>query len=82
MATGKPVIGTTSGCTPEIIQDGLNGILVPVKNPAAIARAIQSLANNPVYAARIGEEARKRVIEVFSIRKHAMLVQDLYLEQE
>jgi glycosyltransferase involved in cell wall biosynthesis len=81
MAIGKPVIGTMSGCTPEIIQDGVNGILVPVKSPGAIARALQVLANNPAYAARLGRQARRRVIDAFSIGKHALLVQSLYLEE-
>ena len=80
MAIGKPVIGTISGCTPEVIQDGINGILVPVKDPAAIAKAIQYLANNPEHAARLGREARKRVVETFSIRRHVMLVQNLYMK--
>jgi glycosyltransferase involved in cell wall biosynthesis len=80
MAIGKPVIGTISGCTPEIIQDGVNGILVPVKSPEAIAKAIETLANNKKYAESIGHNARERVIESFSVDHHIKQVQRLYLK--
>jgi glycosyltransferase involved in cell wall biosynthesis len=81
MALEKPVIGTLSGGTPEIIQDGVTGILVPVKNPGAIARAIESIAKNRRYAQNLGRNARRRVVESFSICDHVQQIQELYLEE-
>jgi len=43
MAAGVPVIGTNVGGIPEVIQDGINGLLVPVKSPCSITDAINQL---------------------------------------
>jgi glycosyltransferase involved in cell wall biosynthesis len=80
MAMGKPVIGTLSGGTTEIIQDGINGLLVPVKCPEALAHAIETLAYNKEYAAYLGHCARNRVIEAFSLENYVQQIQKLYLQ--
>jgi glycosyltransferase involved in cell wall biosynthesis len=81
MALGKPVIGTFSGGTPEIIQDGTTGILVPVKNPQAIANAIETVAKNKKYAQSLGRNARRHVVEKFSVQSHVKQIQELYIRQ-
>jgi glycosyltransferase involved in cell wall biosynthesis len=81
MAMGKPVIGTLSGCTPEIIQHGTNGILVPVQSPESIAQAIETIATDRKYAQDLGFNARKRVVEVFSITNCIKRVQNVYLQR-
>jgi glycosyltransferase involved in cell wall biosynthesis len=80
MAMGKPVIGTLSGATPEIIQHGLNGLLVPVKSPEALANAIETLASDRDYAKSLGFNARRRVLEAFSLDAYIRNIQELYLQ--
>ncbi len=61
MACGKPVIGGAHGGTPEVIEDGISGILVPHGDLDALQRAIESLLGDPVRAAKMGEQGRARV---------------------
>lgn len=61
MALRRPVIGCDSGGTPEIISDGINGILVPFGDSAALAAAIRRVLADAALAARMGEAARRSV---------------------
>lgn len=61
MALGLPVISTDCPSGPsEIIQDGKNGILVPVKDEGALSGAIESILTDGGLRGRLSEEARKR----------------------
>ncbi|MBU0985329.1 MAG: glycosyltransferase family 4 protein [candidate division Zixibacteria bacterium] len=53
MACGTPVLSTNVGGLPELIADGVNGIMVPPRNPAALARAIQRLSTDRILYERI-----------------------------
>lgn len=60
MGMGAAVISSDCRSGPsEIIQDGINGRLVPVEDVAALARAIEELLREPALRARFGREARK-----------------------
>ena len=61
MAGGRPVVGTAVGGTPELIEDGETGLLVPRRDPAALANAVERLLADPAFAARLGVAARHRV---------------------
>jgi glycosyltransferase involved in cell wall biosynthesis len=63
MAAGLPVVTTSVGDLPELIEDGRTGLLVPPDDPEALARAIAGLASDPVRCRSLGEAARARVIE-------------------
>jgi len=65
MAMGVPAIGTDSGGVPEIIADGATGLLVPPKDPRAIADAILRLYRDPGLRERLAPEARKFVQESY-----------------
>ena len=58
MASGLPVVGTTAGGIPELIDHGKNGYLVPPREPRALAAAIRLLADNPDLRAEIGRRNR------------------------
>jgi glycosyltransferase involved in cell wall biosynthesis len=65
-ACGRPIITTdTPGCR-EIVRDGENGILVPPRDAAALADAIERLVRDPLLRARMGARGRRRVEEEFS----------------
>jgi glycosyltransferase involved in cell wall biosynthesis len=78
MAAGKPVIATAAGGILDIIQDGVNGVLVPCKDSKAIAKAILQILSDPNSAKQMGLAARERVTEKYSIRNFLAAVQKLY----
>jgi len=67
MAAGVPVVATAVGGTPEVVEDGLCGLLVPPADPASLAAAIGCLLDSPPLAAALGEAGRRRVEERFGL---------------
>jgi glycosyltransferase involved in cell wall biosynthesis len=66
MASGKPLVATDiPGCR-EAVVDGETGLLVPPKNPIALAAALQKLIESPELRARMGIAGRRRVEQYFS----------------
>lgn len=61
MAHGVPVVATAVGGVPELIENEVNGLLVPQGQPAALAEAIARLAGDSSLRARLGSAARVRV---------------------
>ena len=60
MALGRPVIATDGGGPREVIEDGVNGLLVPMGSESAMATAIGYLISHPHLARTMGERARMR----------------------
>jgi glycosyltransferase involved in cell wall biosynthesis len=68
-AMGKPIVTTdTVGCR-EVVNDGENGLLVPVKNSVALKDAIEKLLLNPKLRTAMGEKSRQRAIHEFDEKK-------------
>ena len=63
MSTGLPCIATRVGGVPEWIEDGVTGLLIPPRNPAALSRAILTLASDQGLRERLGTRAREAVRE-------------------
>ena len=64
---GRPIVTTdTPGCR-EIVKDGVNGILVPIKDVDALVRAIRMLLDSPDLRSRMGHEGRQLVKRKFSL---------------
>jgi glycosyltransferase involved in cell wall biosynthesis len=80
MAMGKPVVATDAGGPREIIEDGVNGYLVPAGQAEAMARAIVRLLTDGAHAAAIGRRARETAEARFSAGTHARLVEQVYAE--
>ena len=59
-AAGLPIVATAVGGTPEILEDGLSGLLVPPRDPAALSAAIEGLAADPAARSRLGAAASIR----------------------
>jgi glycosyltransferase involved in cell wall biosynthesis len=60
MAQGTPVVATNSGGTPEIIEDGVSGLLFPTGDSSALAAHIRTLVSNPDRLAQLGASAKER----------------------
>ncbi|MBI3808974.1 MAG: glycosyltransferase family 4 protein [Nitrospirae bacterium] len=67
MAMRKPVVATTTGGLPEIVQDGETGMLVPPSDADALAKAVSSLLQDPARCRRLGEAGRARVAAHFTV---------------
>jgi glycosyltransferase involved in cell wall biosynthesis len=78
MAAGRPMAVTAVGATPEALEDGVHGRLVPPRDPAALAAAILDLLRDPERAARLGTAARARVEERFTAARMVRRMEDLY----
>ena len=78
MAAGKPVVATAVGGVPELVEDGVSGILVPPQSPEALAEAMIRLAQDPALRQRMGQAARERAQERFSVERMAREYEQLY----
>jgi len=80
MAAGVPVVATTVGGNPEVVEEGVTGFLVPPRDPAALAQAICRFLDSPELASRFGQAGRQRVIECFSLERMVKETESLYLD--
>ena len=80
MACGLPVIATTVGGTPEIIKHMKSGILVPPRNPEAMAEIMSKLLSEETLGPKIGEEARRIVENRYTWEKNLLQLQNIYKE--
>lgn len=78
MAAGLPVVATTVGGTPEIIEDGETGFLVPAGDPALLAARVLGLLKEPSLARAMGERARRKVEREFTVDRMAGQFLGLY----
>lgn len=71
MAMEIPTVSTDVSGIPELIQDGQSGLLVPEKAPVALADAMERLLQDRALGARLGKNARQKVLREFDIEKNA-----------
>jgi glycosyltransferase involved in cell wall biosynthesis len=63
MANGTPLVATSVGGLPDIVEDGRTGILVPPRNPEQLADAITALLRDPERRQRLADAARERLAD-------------------
>ncbi len=78
MCQGKPVIGTNIGGIPEVIEDGVNGYLVPPRDSNALAEKLEILIKDKQERERMGVEGRKKFQERFDARIMISKIEELY----
>jgi glycosyltransferase involved in cell wall biosynthesis len=78
MIFSKPVIATAHGGPLDIIEDNLSGFLVKPNDPEALADKIEYLKNHIDIIKAVGERARRRVEECFTIGKNVKKIELLY----
>lgn len=81
MARRKPVVASAVGGIPEVLTNGLDGLLVPPADPAALADACIRLACSPELRARMGEAGRRTVEERFSLDAMVRRIEGVYDEE-
>jgi glycosyltransferase involved in cell wall biosynthesis len=80
MAAGLPVVATAVGGVPELVEDGVSGILVPNEDLEGLTTAMQRMAQNPDLREQMGRAARCRAVERFDIRQTVRAYEALYEE--
>lgn len=80
MAVGTPVVAKRHGALPEIVQDGVNGLLVPPDDQAALAEAVLRLLSDPAYSQKLGKAGAARARTRFSIERTAAEVAKVLTE--
>jgi len=80
MALGVPVVTTPVTGIPELVEDGVTGLLVPERAPAALARAIGRLVAEDELAQQVAAAARARVEERFDLRRNVAQLRRLFEE--
>jgi glycosyltransferase involved in cell wall biosynthesis len=80
MAAGRAVVATTVGGIPEAVENGITGVLVPPRDPSALAKAIRNLLADPLLASRMGAAGKARVNQHFSVTAMTQRVAQTYLE--
>ena len=78
LSCGLPVVATRVGGIPEIVENNVNGFLVPPKHPEAIAEKILELNSDKELRARLGKAARMTVLERYTAEKVVPLYEEVY----
>jgi sugar transferase (PEP-CTERM/EpsH1 system associated) len=78
MASGLPVVGTRVGGIPEVIDDGVTGMLVPPADPAAMAAALARYVLAPELRCRHGKAGRERILRKYNMPAMVAAYQSMY----
>jgi len=78
MAGGKAVVAYDVGGNPETVRHGESGLLVPPRNPRALADAVLRLLRDPELRNRMGEKGRERATEHFPVERMVREFETLY----
>ena len=80
MAAGLPVVATRVGGIPEVIEDGVSGLLVAPRDSHALAIAILQVLKNERLAKQLGRSAKERVYTQFNFERLLSELDNLYME--
>lgn len=75
---GKPVVASSAGGLPEVVEDGQTGLLVPPGDPAELARALTTLLEDPLFADKLGNQGRNRARRLFDPAVYAKRWVEIY----
>jgi L-malate glycosyltransferase len=78
MAAGVPAIATRVGGNPEVIEDGVTGLLVPPRDAHSLAEAMSLVLGDRDLAARLGDAGPRRVAHYFSVERTVSETEQLY----
>lgn len=79
-AAGLPIIATSVGGIPEIVRDGVNGMLAPSEDSGALAQAIRILAGDSAQAASMGRASRQEYLARFTLADMISRTESVYAQ--
>ena len=79
MCLGLPIVATRWGGIPALVEDGVTGFLVPVRDPEALAERIELLVRDGKLRRTLGENGRSRFLEHFSLQAHRAGLREVFL---
>ena len=71
---GVPVVATRVGGTPDLIQEGRQGLLVPPRAPEELAAAVKRILEDPQRSLKMGEEGRRQVQNLYPSERGAKVL--------
>jgi glycosyltransferase involved in cell wall biosynthesis len=74
MASGLPVVASRLSGIPELVTDGVDGLLVPAGDASALADALERLADDRALAGRLGAAGRATVLRDYDVDRNARLL--------
>jgi sugar transferase (PEP-CTERM/EpsH1 system associated) len=80
MASGLPLVATRVGGNPELVEDGVNGVLVPRQDPDALVAALRGYVDDPHLRAVHGKASRQRAVAEFGLERMRAAYTGLYAE--
>lgn len=80
MGAAVPMIVTDVGGLPELVDDGVNGLVVPRQDPPALAAALSKFLDDPDLSQRMGAQARRTVEQGFGLDAHMEALFGIYAE--
>jgi len=78
MAAGCPVVATHVGGIPDVITDGVDGVIVPPGNPEALASAIGHILRDRAFARSLGNAARETIANRYSAERSLERLEQIY----
>jgi len=78
MAAGCPVVATSVGGIPDVVRDGVNGLLVPLGDARALGEALRRLINDPQLARRLGDAARATIAAGYTVERSVERLGQIY----
>lgn len=82
MAAGRPIVASRVAGIPDVIDDGVEGVLVPPKSPRALRDALVALAGDPARRAQLGRAASLRASTDLTWERVAMTLEDAYVQAQ
>jgi glycosyltransferase involved in cell wall biosynthesis len=80
MASGLPVFATHHGGIPEVVEDGVSGVLVPERDHEKLAAALLDAVKDPPFLAQIARNGADRIRKNFDLATQARRLEEIYLQ--
>ncbi len=80
MSFRLPVVATRWRGIPEVVDDGVTGLLVPPKDPAALADRLEQLHSDPNLRTALGEAGREKFLREFTVGRYWQRMENIFVQ--
>jgi glycosyltransferase involved in cell wall biosynthesis len=81
MAVELPCVASRVSGTPDVVEEGVTGLLVPPRSASALGQALKSVLDDPIRATEMGAAGRRRALATFSVERMIELLENLYRDE-